>query len=58
MISDSENGKKKKYYHVKIKRDGVVKAIKGIVSLPFEDKQTLTATDANKTNLRQAWLKN
>jgi hypothetical protein len=34
---------------LKIKRDGVVKAIKGIVSLPFEDKQTLTATDASKS---------
>jgi hypothetical protein len=33
---------------LKIKRDGVVKAIKGIVSLPFEDKQTLTATDAKQ----------
>jgi hypothetical protein len=49
---------KKSTITLKIKRDGVVKAIKGIVSLPFEDKQTLTATDASKTNLRQAWLKN
>jgi hypothetical protein len=56
MISDSENGKKSTIT-LKIKRDGV-KAIKGIVSLPFEDKQTLTATDASKANLRQAWLKN
>jgi hypothetical protein len=43
---------------LKIKRDGVVKAIKGIVSLPFEDKQISQLLMLAKANLRQAWLKN
>jgi predicted metalloprotease with PDZ domain len=58
MISDSQNWKDKSEITVKVKRDGVAKIIKGNVSLPFEDQQVLKATDAAKSSLRQAWLKN
>ena len=58
MISDSQNWKEKNNITLKIKRDGLEKTIKGIVKLPFEEKQVLIATDASKASLRQAWLKN
>jgi predicted metalloprotease with PDZ domain len=58
MITDSQNWKEKSTITLKIKRDGVAKIIKGVVSLPFEEKQVLIATDASKASLRQAWLKN
>lgn len=58
MISDSQNWQDKSAITVKVKRDGVAKIIKGSVSLPFEDQQVLKATDATKSSLRQAWLKN
>jgi hypothetical protein len=34
-----------------------VKQSKGIVSLPFEEKQALIATDATKKQVKEAWLK-
>ena len=58
LIADSQSWKENSKITVKIKRDGVVKTIKGSVSLPFEDKQVLQATNASKASLRQAWLKN
>jgi predicted metalloprotease with PDZ domain len=58
MISDSQKWKEKSDITVKIKRNGTTKTIKGIVSLPFEEKQALIATDASKASLKQAWLKN
>tara|TARA_R110000868_G_scaffold23657_4_gene94862 strand:+ start:680 stop:2539 length:1860 start_codon:yes stop_codon:yes gene_type:complete len=58
MISDSQKWKEKSDITVKIKRDGIAKTIKGIVSLPFEEKQALIATDATKASLKEAWLKN
>ncbi|MBX9887368.1 MAG: peptidase M61 [Flavobacteriaceae bacterium] len=58
LISESQKWKEKSNITVNIKRNGVSKIIKGIVSLPFEEKQALTATDASKASLREAWLKN
>jgi predicted metalloprotease with PDZ domain len=58
MISDSQSWTDKSTITVKVKRDGTVKTNNDIASLPLEDKQVLKATDATKSSLRQAWLKN
>jgi predicted metalloprotease with PDZ domain len=58
MISDSQSWTDKSIITARIKRDGVIKTIKEIVTLPMEDKQVLKATDPTKSSLRQAWLKN
>jgi len=42
---------------VKVKRDGKEMTLKGKVKLPMEEKPGFEATDASKSNLREAWLK-
>jgi len=57
MIGESQNWKENDAITVKIKRDGAVQTIKGKVKLPYEEKQLLKATDASKSQLKEAWLK-
>lgn len=57
MISDSENWKENDPITVKIKREGKEQIIKGKVKLPYEEKDSFTATDATKAALKEAWLK-
>jgi hypothetical protein len=49
MISDSQSWTDKSIITARIKRDGVIKTIKEIVTLPMEDKQVLKATDPTKS---------
>jgi predicted metalloprotease with PDZ domain len=57
MIGESENWKENDTITIKIKRDGKEQIITGKVRLPFEETEGLQATDAAKTNLKNAWLK-
>ncbi len=57
MIGESENWKENDAITIKIKRDGKEQTITGKVSLPYEETEGLQATDASKTNLKNAWLK-
>jgi predicted metalloprotease with PDZ domain len=57
MIGASQNWKENDAITVKIKRDGAIQTIKGKVKLPYEEKQMLKATDASKSQLKEAWLK-
>jgi predicted metalloprotease with PDZ domain len=57
MITESQNWKENDAISIKIKRDGKEQLIKGTVKFPYEDKEGLTATDATKIALREAWLK-
>ncbi|SDW74492.1 M61 family metallopeptidase [Flavobacterium degerlachei] len=57
MIGASQNWKENDAITVKIKRDGAIQTIKGKVKLPYEEKQILKATDASKSQLKEAWLK-
>ena len=57
MITESQNWKENDAITVKIKRDGKEQIIKGTVKFPYEDKDSLKATDATKTALKEAWLK-
>ncbi len=57
MITESQNWKENNPISVKIKRDGKEQIIKGITKLPYEEKESLEATDATKSVLKEAWLK-
>ncbi|MEY4084826.1 MAG: hypothetical protein RL074_613 [Bacteroidota bacterium] len=57
MIGESENWKENDAITIKIKRDGKEQILTGKVSLPYEETDGLKATDASKTNLKNAWLK-
>ena len=57
MIGDSENWKENDAITIKIKREGKEQILTGKVSLPFEETEGLKATDASKTNMKNAWLK-
>ena len=57
MIGESENWKENDAITIKIKRDGKEQTITGKVNLPYEEIEGLQATDATKTNLKNAWLK-
>ena len=57
MIGESENWKENDAITIKIKRDGKEQTITGKVNLPYEETEGLQATDASKTNLKNAWLK-
>jgi predicted metalloprotease with PDZ domain len=57
MIGESENWKENDAITIKIKRDGKEQILTGKVSLPYEEIEGLQATDATKTNLKNAWLK-
>ncbi len=57
MISESENWEENDPITLKIKRDGKEHVIKGIVKLPYEETESLEATDETKTALKETWLK-
>lgn len=57
MITESQNWKENDPIAIKIKRDGAAQILKGKVKLPYEEKEGLEATDANKSSLKEAWLK-
>ncbi|RTY91770.1 peptidase M61 [Flavobacterium sp. GSP27] len=57
MIAESQNWKENDTITIKIKRDGKEQIIKGKVTLPYEEKEVLKATDTSKTVLKEAWLK-
>lgn len=57
MISDSKSWKENDAISVKIKRDGKEMTLKGKVKLPYEDTDSLEATDKSKSNLKNSWLK-
>ena len=57
LISESKNWKENEQISVKIKRDGKEQIIKGKTKFPQEEKESLEATDATKSVLKEAWLK-
>lgn len=57
LITDSQKWKENDTITVKIKRDGKEKIIKGVVKLPYEEKEDLEAKDTSKKLLKEAWLK-
>ncbi len=57
LISDSQNWKENDPIAIKIKRDGKEQIIKRTVKFPYEEKESLEATDATKSALKEAWLK-
>lgn len=57
MITQSSKWKENEAITVKIRRNGVEELLKGTVKLPYEDKEKIEATDASKTQLKEAWLK-
>lgn len=57
LITDSQKWKENDTITVKIKRDGKEKIIKGVVKLPYEEKEDLEAKDTSKKSLKEAWLK-
>jgi predicted metalloprotease with PDZ domain len=57
LITESTTWKENDPITVKIKRDGKDLTLKGVVKLPYEEKNTFKATDNSKQALRNAWLK-
>ena len=58
MINESQKWKENDPITIKIKRNGSEQTIKGIVKLPYEEKEVLKATDdAAKSALKESWLK-
>lgn len=57
LISESQKWKENDAITVKIKRDGKEQILNGTVKLPYEEKESLKATDTSKTALKNSWLK-
>ena len=57
MISESEKWKENDEITVKIKRKGKTQILKGKVKLLYKEKESLKATDASKSALKESWLK-
>ncbi len=57
LITVTQTWKENDAITVKIKRDGKETEIKGTIKLPFEEAESLQATDASKSTLKNAWLK-
>lgn len=57
MVAESENWKENDPITIKIKREGKEQIINGKVTLPFEEAESLKATDNSKATLKNAWLK-
>lgn len=57
LITTSQEWKENDNITLKIKRDGKEENITGKVSLPYEEKETFSATDTSKNSLKEAWLK-
>ena len=56
LIESSMEWKEDEAITVKVKRDGIVKVLKGKVKLPKEEITLLTATDDSKKSLKEGWL--
>lgn len=57
ILLDCENWKENDSITLKIRRNGAEQTIKGTVKLPYEEKETIKATDSSKSTLKEAWLK-
>lgn len=57
MITESMKWKENDPIAIKIKRDGKEQLLTGVVKFPYEDTEGMEATDASKSNLKNAWLK-
>jgi predicted metalloprotease with PDZ domain len=57
LLNESQTWKENDTITVKIKRADAEQIIKGKIKLPFEEKETLKATDSTKAKLKEAWLK-
>jgi predicted metalloprotease with PDZ domain len=57
LITDSQKWKEDEIIEIKMKRDGKEEIIKGKVKFPYEESESLMATDGPKKALREAWLK-
>jgi predicted metalloprotease with PDZ domain len=57
MISESENWKENDSITIKVKRANKEEIIKGLIKLPYEEVESLEATDKTKAALKEAWLK-
>lgn len=57
ILYDCDNWKENDAITLKIRRNGVEQVIKGTVKLPYEEKESLKASDASKSALKEAWLK-
>ncbi|TRX04587.1 M61 family metallopeptidase [Flavobacterium gawalongense] len=57
MISESQNWKENDAISIKIKRDGKEQTLKGKVKFPYEEKDSLKATDSSANKVKEAWLK-
>ncbi len=57
MINASQKWKENDAITVKIKREDKEQILKGSVKIPYEEKEGLEATKAEKSAIREAWLK-
>jgi predicted metalloprotease with PDZ domain len=57
MINASQKWKENDAITVKIKRENKEQILKGNVKIPYEEKEGLEATKAEKSAIREAWLK-
>lgn len=57
MITESGKWKENEAITIKIKRNGAEQLLKGIVKLPYEEKEHIEFKDETKKQLKDAWLK-
>lgn len=57
MINQSAKWKENEEITLKIRRNGKEELLKGIVKLPYEDREKIDVTDDSKKQLKEAWLK-
>lgn len=57
LITDSQKWKEDETIAIKIKRNGKEQVITGKVKLPYEEVESLNASDSTKKTLKDAWLK-
>lgn len=57
LITTSQEWKENDTIILKIKRAGKEETITGKVALPYQEKESLTASDVTKKALKEAWLK-
>ncbi|MGL2994139.1 peptidase M61 [Flavobacterium sp. TSSA_36] len=57
IVTKSQEWKENDPITLKIKRNGKEEIINGNIALSYEEKETFSAQDASKKNLKEAWLK-
>ena len=57
MINQSDKWKENEEITLKIRRNGKEELLKGIVKLPYEDREKINVADDSKKQLKEAWLK-